>query len=58
LWRDAGDAVQLMWLTGGRLNEILRIKLWHVMWSKNILKLEATEIENERDISLSKPTKN
>ena len=57
LWRDAGDAVQLMRLTGGRLNEILRIKLWQVMWSKNVLKLEATKTENERDIPLWTPIK-
>lgn len=57
LWRDAGDAVQLMRLTGGRLNEILRIKLWQVMWSKNVLRLEATKTENERDIPLWTPIK-
>jgi hypothetical protein len=27
LWRDAGDVVQLLRLTGGRLNEIVRIRL-------------------------------
>ena len=57
LWRDAGDAVQLLRLTGGRLNEILRIQLWQVMWSKNVLRLEATKTENERDIPLWTPIK-
>lgn len=55
LWREAGDAVQLLRMTGGRLNEILRIKLWQFMWSKNIVKLEATKTENERDIPLWTP---
>ena len=52
---NAGDAVQLLRMTGGRLNEILRIKLWQFMWSKNIVKLEATKTENERDIPLWTP---
>ncbi len=42
-------------MTGGRLNEILRIKLWQFMWSKNIVRLEATKTENERDLPFWTP---
>lgn len=55
LWREAGDAIQLLRMTGGRLNEILRIKLWQFMWSKNIVRLEATKTENERDLPFWTP---
>jgi len=32
LWRDAADAVVLLRLTGGRLNEVLRMKLDQFNW--------------------------
>ena len=34
LWRDAADAVVLLRLTGGRLNEVLRMKLDQFNWKK------------------------
>ncbi|MGI9068362.1 MAG: tyrosine-type recombinase/integrase [Pyrinomonadaceae bacterium] len=52
LWRDAGDAVQLLRMTGGRLNEILRIKLDQFHWSKGYVRLYGSKTENERDIPL------
>lgn len=52
LWRDAGDAMQLLRQTGGRFNEILRIRLDQFHWSKGEVTLEATKTENERDIPL------
>lgn len=52
LWRDAGDAVQLLRMTGGRLNEILRIKLNQFHWNKGYVRLYGSKTENERDIPL------
>ena len=52
LWRDAGDAVQLLRLTGGRLNEIVRMRLDQFMWSKGKLRLYASKTENQRDLPL------
>jgi integrase len=52
LWREAGDAVQLLRLTGGRLNEIVRVRLDQFLWSKGKLRLYATKTENERDLPL------
>jgi integrase len=58
LWRDASDAVQLLRLTGRRLNEVLRIKLTQFDWNKmhgavkGHVTLLATKTESERDILL------
>jgi integrase len=52
LWREAGDVLQLLRLTGGRLNEIVRIRLDQFHWSKGVVTLYATKTENERDIPL------
>lgn len=52
LWREAGDAVQLLRLTGGRLNEIVRMRLDQFLWSKVKLRLYATKTENQRDLPL------
>jgi integrase len=52
LWRDAGDAVQLLRMTGGRLNEVLRIKLNQFYWQKGFVRLYASKTENERDLPL------
>jgi integrase len=54
-WRDAADAVQLLRMTGGRLNEILRMKLNQFIWSANRVRLEASKTENERDLPLWNP---
>lgn len=50
--RDAADAVRLLRQTGGRLNEILRLRLDQFHWNKDFVRLEATKTENERDIPL------
>lgn len=52
LWRDAGDVVQLLRLTGGRLNEIVRLRLDQFIWTKGKLRLNATKTENQRDLPL------
>ncbi|HBB97318.1 MAG TPA: hypothetical protein DC054_18220 [Blastocatellia bacterium] len=56
-WRDAADAVQLLRLTGGRLNEILRLRLNQFLWTTNRLRLEASKTENERHLPLWEPIK-
>jgi len=53
LWRDAADLVQLLRLTGGRLNEVLRMTLDQVIWSKGIVRLYASKTESTRDVPLS-----
>jgi integrase len=52
LWRDASDVVQLLRLTGGRLNEIVRLRLDQFLWTKGKLRLYASKTENERDLPL------
>jgi integrase len=54
LWRDAGDVVQLLRLTGGRLNEVLRMKVNQFLWNKGKVLLFASKTENERYVPLSK----
>ena len=53
LWRDAGDAVQLLRLTGGRLNEVLRMKLDQINWGAGSIKLFGGRPRIERDVPLS-----
>jgi integrase len=52
LWREAGDAVQLLRMTGCRLNEILRMKLDQFMWPKGKVRLFASKTENQRDLPI------
>jgi integrase len=52
LWREAGDAVNLLRMTGGRLNEILRMKLDQFMWTKGKVRLFASKTENQRDLPI------
>lgn len=52
LWRDAGDAVQLLRMTGGRFNEVLRVKLDQFNWSKGRVELYATKTENGRELPI------
>ena len=52
--RDAADAVVLLRLSGGRLNEVLRMKLDQFNWRKGTVRLYASKTENERDVPLSK----
>jgi integrase len=53
LWREAGDAVQLLRLTGGRLNEVLRMSVSQLNFSKRTIRLYATKTENERDVPMT-----
>jgi integrase len=46
--------VVLLRLTGGRLNEVLRMKLDQFNWKKRTVRLYASKTENERDVPLSK----
>lgn len=52
LWREAGDAVQLLRMTGARFNELLRIKLDQFKWSKGFVTLCATKTESERELPI------
>jgi integrase len=52
LWREAGDAVQLLRMTGARFNELLRMRLDQFQWSKGKVRLNGSKTENERDIPL------
>lgn len=52
LWRDAGDAVQLLRMTGARFNELLRIRLDQFKWSKGFVTLCGTKTENERELPI------
>lgn len=54
LWRDPADAVVLLRLTSGRLNEVLRMKLDQFSWGRCTVRLYASKTENERDVPLSK----
>lgn len=58
LWRDAADCVQLLRLTGGRLNEVLRMTLEQFDWSKGIVKLFASKTEDERDLPITDGIRN
>ncbi|MGH9930113.1 MAG: tyrosine-type recombinase/integrase [Pyrinomonadaceae bacterium] len=55
LWRDAGDVVQLLRMTGGRLNEILRMTLDQFEWDRGTVLLHASKTENERRVPLVAP---
>lgn len=52
LWRETGDVVQLLRMTGGRLNEIVRMGLDQFMWTKGKVRLYATKTENQRDLPI------
>ena len=52
LWREAGDAVQLLRMTGARFNELLRMTLDQFKWSKGTFTLCATKTENERELPI------
>ena len=42
-------------MSGGRLNEVLRMELNQFMWSKNKFRLYATKTESQRDLPLWSP---
>ncbi len=54
LWREAADVVQLLRLTGGRLNEVVRVRLVQLNFAKRTIRLYASKTENERDVPMSK----
>src|SRR5688572_31095010 len=43
---------QLLRLTGGRLNEIVRLRLDQFLWTRGKLRLYATKTENQRELPL------
>lgn len=53
LWREAADAVRLLRNTGGRLNEILRLKWTQVNLAKKTVTLYASKTERDRTVPLS-----
>ena len=55
LWRDAADVVQLLRLTGARVNEGLHLTLSQFNWSKGTVRLYATKTETDREVPLSSP---
>jgi integrase len=53
LWREAADAVRLLRNTGGRLNEVLRLKWTQINLAKKTVALYASKTERERVVPLS-----
>jgi integrase len=53
LWREAADVVQLLRLTGGRLNEVARLRMNQLNFAKRTVRLFASKTENERDVPMS-----
>jgi integrase len=53
LWREAGDAVRLLRNTGGRLNEVLRLKWTQVNLAGKTVTLYASKTERERTVPVS-----
>ena len=53
LWREAADAVRLLRNTGGRLNEVLRLKWTQVNLINKTISLYASKTERERTVPIS-----
>ncbi len=53
LWREAADAVRLLRNTGGRLNEVLRLKWTQVNLANKTISLYASKTERERTVPIS-----
>lgn len=53
LWREAADAVRLLRNTGGRLNEVLRLKWSQVNLERKTVTLYASKTERDRAVPLS-----
>src|SRR6185295_9594137 len=53
IWREAADAVRLLRNTGGRLNEVLRLKWTQVNLPSKIVTLYASKTERERTVPIS-----
>ena len=57
LWREAADAVRLLRNTGGRLNEVLRMRLSQINLEAKEITLYATKTECERTVPMSSSIK-
>jgi integrase len=53
LWREAADAVRLLRNTGGRLNEVLRLKWTQINLVRKTITLYASKTERERTVPIS-----
>ena len=53
LWREAADAVRLLRNTGGRLNEVLRLKWTQVNLARKTITLYASKTERDRTVPIS-----
>jgi len=53
LWREAADAVRLLRNTGGRLDEVLRLKWTQINLAKKTVTLYSSKTERERVVPLS-----
>src|SRR5262249_3440010 len=53
LWRETADAVRLLRNTGGRLNEVLRLKWTQVNLINKTISLYASKTERERTVPIS-----
>jgi integrase len=53
LWRETADAVRLLRNTGGRLNEVLRLKWTQINLAKKTVALYASRTERERTVPIS-----
>jgi integrase len=53
LWSEAADAVRMLRNTGGRLNEVLRLKWSQINLSHKIVTLYASKTERERTVPIS-----
>ncbi len=53
LWREAADAVRLLRNTGGRLNEVLRLKWTQINLPSKTVTLYASKTERERRVPIS-----
>jgi integrase len=55
LWREAADAVRLLRNTGGRLNEVLRLKWSQINLPAKTITLYASKTERKRTVPISAP---
>jgi integrase len=53
LWRESADAVRMLRNTGGRLNEVLRLKWTQINLAKKIITLYASKTERDRKVPIS-----
>lgn len=53
LWRETADAVRMLRNTGGRLNEVLRLKWTQINIAKKTVTLYASKTERDREVPIS-----